>query len=153
MSQTAIYSEISSETLHQQELRVPLQAIWLFNVAYSLILLLRYENDMKGMLNGNHNLKWYLLIERYVETKGVIRSRKSKNRLYNGEKKKGQTVVYIILRKQIKLRKMNPTIIFRISKFCSSSLKWRLKCAEESARAWRPYNFTECRDKLFSLDD
>jgi hypothetical protein len=57
---------------------------------------------MKGRLSGNYNLK------RFVETKGVIRSRKSKNILYNGKKKKGQTVVYITLHKKLEIEENEP---------------------------------------------
>ena len=62
MSQTAIYSEISSGTLHQQELSVPLQATWLYNVAnsfifFSLLTLICEETGIKGRWEVNYNLK------------------------------------------------------------------------------------------------
>jgi hypothetical protein len=58
MSQAAIYSEISSGTLHQQELRVPLQAIWLYNVVctsyFYLLTLTCEETGIKGRWDGKY---------------------------------------------------------------------------------------------------
>ena len=126
MSQTATYSEISSGGLHQQELRVPLQAIWLYDVAYNFILFL-CENGVKGRLNGNYNLKWYLWIESFVETNEVIRSRRSKTDYTITKRKRTNSGLHNTTQQTKNWGTWTLLKIFHISKILQPSQKWMLK--------------------------
>ena len=122
------------------------------SVAHSFILSF-YGNGIKGRQNRNYNLKCYLYIERFVETNEVFRSRRSKNRLYNGNKKKVQTLVYMKLQKKTKNWETWILLkIFHISKILQPSLKWRFKCADKSARVWIPCNFKGEMQRFWVFD-
>jgi len=46
--------------------------------------------------------------EKFEDTKGVFRSRNSKDRQHNGKKKKGQTTIYKTLHSKLKIEQHEP---------------------------------------------
>ena len=46
--------------------------------------------------------------EKFDDAKGVIRSRKTKDRQYYGQKEKGQTIIYKTLLGKLKIRQCEP---------------------------------------------
>jgi hypothetical protein len=47
--------------------------------------------------------------DKFGDTKGVIKFRKSKDRQYTGQKKKGRIMIYSTLHSKLKLMSTNPT--------------------------------------------
>ena len=71
-----------------------------------------------------------------------------------GKKKREQTVVCITLHRKLNFEEHEHLYKYSTSpKICNRYWNGGSNVLNKSVREWIPFHFTECRDKLFSLDD
>jgi hypothetical protein len=63
---------------------------------------------MRGDLMSLDSTNELTIEEKFDDAKGVIRSHKTKDRQYYGQKEKGQTIIYKTLLGKLKIRQCEP---------------------------------------------